>query len=72
MRHLTRRTFVVSVASLGATAALPALGQGPASGAILKKAIPSTGEQIPVVGLGTWITFNVGSNEKLRDAVAGP
>ena len=70
MGHLTRRTFVGSVASLGATAALPALGQGPASGAILKKAIPSTGEQIPAIGLGTWITFNVGGNEKLRAARA--
>jgi len=70
MNHLTRRTFVASVASLGATATVPALGQGVASGAILKKAIPSTGEQIPVVGLGTWITFNVGNDEKLRAARA--
>ena len=70
MRHLTRRTFVGSVASLGATAALPALGQGPAQGAILKKAIPSTDEQIPAIGLGTWITFNVGSDERLRAARA--
>src|SRR5262245_8242865 len=70
MSHLTRRTFVGSVASLGATATLPALGQGPAPGANLKKAIPSSGEQIPVIGLGTWITFNVGSNENLRAARA--
>ena len=70
MNHLTRRTFVGSVAGLGAAAALPAYAQGPAPGAILKKAIPSSGEQIPAVGLGTWITFNVGSNEKLRDARA--
>lgn len=70
MSHLTRRTFVGSIASLGATATLPALAQGPAPGAILKKAIPSTGEQIPAIGLGTWITFNVGSDEKLRAARA--
>jgi diketogulonate reductase-like aldo/keto reductase len=72
MSHLTRRTFVGSVAGLGAAAALPALGQaqGPAPGPILKKPIPSTGEQIPVIGLGTWITFNVGSDEKLRAARA--
>ena len=70
MSDLTRRTFVGSVASLGATTTLPALGQGLASGPILKKAIPSTGEQIPVIGLGTWITFNVGGNEKLRAARA--
>jgi diketogulonate reductase-like aldo/keto reductase len=70
MVHLTRRTFVGSVASLGATATIPALGQNVAPGAILKKPIPSTGEQIPAIGLGTWITFNVGSNEKLRNARA--
>ena len=68
MSHLTRRTFVGSIASVAAT--LPALGQGPASGAILKKAIPSTGEQIPAIGLGTWITFNVGNDERLRAARA--
>ena len=70
MNCLTRRTFVGSVASLGATATLPAFGQGIAPGAILKKAIPSTGEQIPAIGLGTWITFNVGSDERLRAARA--
>jgi diketogulonate reductase-like aldo/keto reductase len=70
MVHLTRRTFVGSVASLGATATIPALGQNVAPGPILKKPIPSTGEQIPAIGLGTWITFNVGSNEKLRNARA--
>jgi diketogulonate reductase-like aldo/keto reductase len=32
--------------------------------------IPSTGEMIPVVGLGTWITFNVGNDRVLRDACA--
>src|SRR5499426_1247223 len=70
MIHLTRRTFVGSVASLGAAATVPALGQGVAPGAVLKKAIPSTGEQIPAIGLGTWITFNVGSDERLRAARA--
>jgi diketogulonate reductase-like aldo/keto reductase len=66
--HLTRRTVVGSLAGLGAVAALPALAQGPAPGGILKKVIPRTGEQIPAVGLGTWITFNVGENDKLRAA----
>lgn len=28
--------------------------------------IPSTGEAIPPVGLGTWITFNVGDDSELR------
>ncbi len=31
------------------------------------KTIPSTGEKIPSIGMGTWITFNVGDNTELRD-----
>lgn len=30
--------------------------------------IASTGEMLPLVGLGSWITFNVGNNRKLLDA----
>jgi diketogulonate reductase-like aldo/keto reductase len=32
--------------------------------------IPSTGERVPVVGLGSWITFNVGNDPVARDACA--
>lgn len=32
------------------------------------KAIPATGERLPVIGMGTWRTFNVGSDPALRDA----
>lgn len=28
--------------------------------------IPATGERIPAIGMGTWVTFNVGSDEALR------
>ena len=31
------------------------------------KPIPSTGELIPVIGMGTWITFNVGQNVEARN-----
>jgi len=34
---------------------------------IATRPIPSTGEMIPVLGMGTWITFNVGSSTRLRD-----
>jgi diketogulonate reductase-like aldo/keto reductase len=69
--HLTRRTVIGSLGSLSAAAAMPAFGQVPAAGGpILKKAIPKSGEQIPAIGLGTWITFNVGNDEKLRAARA--
>lgn len=32
--------------------------------------IPSTGEKMPVVGLGSWITFNVGNDRAARDSCA--
>ena len=49
------------VAAAGATAAAPA-------GAPATRRIPSTGEALPVVGLGSWITFNVGTDRVARDA----
>ncbi|MCV0370185.1 aldo/keto reductase [Filomicrobium sp.] len=36
----------------------------------LTRTIPSTGEDIPVVGLGSWITFNVGNDPVLLDTCA--
>src|SRR6185295_18221348 len=37
---------------------------------VLTRTIPSSGETIPAVGLGTWITFNVGDDSVLRDECA--
>ena len=37
---------------------------------LMTRPIPSTGEPLPVVGLGTWITFNVGNDPAARDARA--
>jgi diketogulonate reductase-like aldo/keto reductase len=38
--------------------------------AILTRPILSSGEAIPVIGLGSWITFNVGDDPVARDACA--
>jgi diketogulonate reductase-like aldo/keto reductase len=59
---LTRRTVLRLMA--GAVASGPA-GAGAAS-SILQRAIPSSGETIPVVGLGTWRTFDVGASPAAR------
>lgn len=32
----------------------------------ITRAIPGTEERLPVIGMGSWITFNVGDNEALR------
>jgi diketogulonate reductase-like aldo/keto reductase len=34
------------------------------------RTVPSTGESLPVIGLGSWITFNVGSDGELLDECA--
>ena len=57
--------FAASAAVLG----LPSMASAQAAAPITRK-IPSSGEAIPVVGLGTWITFNVGNDRAARDACA--
>ena len=63
----SRRTVLASLAAL----ALPALPSvRPAAAAsedLLTRPIPSSGERIPAIGMGTWITFNVGGDGALRD-----
>jgi len=65
-----RRLFLRSLATAGLGAALwPAVGAAADDG-ILARAIPSSGERLPVVGLGSWITFNVGEDRAARAACA--
>jgi diketogulonate reductase-like aldo/keto reductase len=47
-----------------------ALAQNTAAARPLTKPIPSSNEQIPVVGLGSWITFNVGNDRQAREQCA--
>jgi diketogulonate reductase-like aldo/keto reductase len=70
-RALSRRTLLRGFASAGALAASACLGPGRAiaqPGNLRKRAIPATDEKIPVIGMGSWLTFNVGPVKKLRDA----
>jgi diketogulonate reductase-like aldo/keto reductase len=71
--HLHRRAWLAQAAALSGVLGWPltahAQGTPPASlKALHTKRIPSTGEALPVVGLGTWITFNVGNDPQARDA----
>ena len=58
-----------AVGMLTGSLAAAALGVRPAQAepSPLTRSIPSSGERIPLVGLGTWITFNVGDDPELRE-----
>ena len=62
--EVSRRAFLVM---LGAASALGPRSAHAAASPILTRAIPATGEQVPVIGMGSWITFNVGADEALRE-----
>src|SRR5262245_12054962 len=64
---LSRRSLLGVMVAGGAAVLRPraAVSQ---DAAIITRPIPSSGERLPVVGLGTWITFNVGDDVVARDA----
>jgi hypothetical protein len=59
---LTRRAIL---GGISATTACFTLGTAHAAGAEAYRTVPSTGVRVPVVGLGSWITFNVGNDPVL-------
>jgi diketogulonate reductase-like aldo/keto reductase len=69
---LSRRAAVGAMAASVAAAVLRPVSAlaAPDPSVPLTRAIPSTGEKLPVVGLGSWITFNVGDDAELRDGCA--
>ena len=62
-----RRAFLRALAAGGTALALPRWA-GAQAAPLATKPIPSSGEALPVVGLGSWITFNVGNDSAARDA----
>lgn len=56
--------------AVGTTSLLPAIAAPATRDGAITRAIPNSGEKIPTIGMGTWITFNVGDNTELRNARA--
>ncbi len=64
--QISRRRALKYLALGSAGLSLPGISFG-ATKEIMKKAIPSTGEKVGVVGLGTWQTFDVGGSSSARE-----
>ncbi|MFL6527280.1 MAG: aldo/keto reductase [Chthoniobacterales bacterium] len=66
MNEFSRRDMLRLIGGTVAAASLPigaATAQsGRESSAMLTRAIPSSGEELPVIGLGTWQVFDVGAS----------
>ena len=59
-----RRSILAAL--LAAPFAKPSMAQP----ALISRNIPSTGEGLPVIGAGTWQTFDVGADPAARRAAA--
>src|SRR5919198_3574748 len=70
MSPLSRRRLLRALAPTGAAALLRPQFASSQQARVLSRPIPSTGEELPLVGLGSWITFNVGNDTIARDACA--
>jgi diketogulonate reductase-like aldo/keto reductase len=58
------------MAATGLSLRMPALRAASGEKAIVR-AIPSSGERLPVIGMGTWRTFNVGGDQQLLQERTG-
>jgi diketogulonate reductase-like aldo/keto reductase len=68
---MNRQRFLRLVAGAGIAAAVPSAGAAGDSGVaparrMQSRPIPATGEALPVVGCGTWRTFDVGPEDAAR------
>jgi len=68
--NISRRKAVRLIGTITAGSMLPiSASRAPAiseSSMMLTRAIPSSGEKLPVIGLGTWRVFDVGASESER------
>ena len=64
--NLDRRAFLTALAAGGAAASLLPISADAAP--LATRAIPASIEPIPIIGMGSWITLNVGNDPDLRAA----
>ncbi len=66
--HITRRQALKFLGAGMASALWPAGIVRADKGALITKSIPGTDKELPVIGMGTWQTFNVGRDPQLLKA----
>jgi len=67
-RFVSRRTLLKGLGAGAVTAGgWPLSAPAAELPELITEEIPSSGEEIPAVGMGTWQTFNVGGDSELRD-----
>lgn len=67
---ITRRECLALAAQAGAALALaPRLAGAQPQGGLIKHAIPSTGEELPIIGLGSSATFSAAARDEDYEAV---
>ncbi len=66
-RLFTRRNFCNMLILGAASAVSPRSSAATPLPALISKSIPSSEEPIPAIGLGSWITFNVGGDPQALD-----
>ncbi|MCU7836563.1 MAG: aldo/keto reductase [gamma proteobacterium symbiont of Taylorina sp.] len=64
---INRRLFLKTLYGIGLSLFYPSLANTNIKNSYLTREIPKTKESIPVIGMGTWISFNVGHNLKARN-----
>jgi len=62
-----RRRLLRALAAGGIATTLRAMPAFAQPAGLITRPIPSSGEALPVIGLGSWITFNVGNDRAARD-----
>jgi diketogulonate reductase-like aldo/keto reductase len=66
--RLTRRQSLTLIGASLATMVLPTASLFANTGGMRQKALAGSDKTLPVIGMGTWRTFNVGSDPQLLDA----
>lgn len=68
--HISRRTFILGTGAIAATVVLSPRIVWSQARTPIRRAIPTSGEMLPVMGMGTSRTFDVGADTAVRAPLA--